>query len=111
MKKDHTVFLLDILQAIDDIQSFIHGMSFGDFIKDQKTQYAVLRGLEVIGEAVKNLPAEFREDYSHVPWKSIAGMRDMLIHEYSGVDFDIVWTTIIVHLPAFKDDISSMIME
>lgn len=111
MKKDHSVFLLDILQAIDDIQAFVYGISFGDFLKDLKTQYAVLRGLEVIGEAVKNLPVEFRTGYGHVPWKNIAGMRDMLIHEYSGIDLDVVWKTVTIHLPALKEDISQIIKE
>ncbi len=66
-------------------------MSYEDFLEDTKTQDAVVRNLEIIGEATKSLPLKFKESYQEIPWKSMAGMRDKLIHDYFGINTDIVW--------------------
>lgn len=84
----------DILHAVADIDSFVQGMDFSAFAADKKTVNAVIRSLEVIGEATKKIPPEIRQHYPLLPWREIAGMRDKLIHEYFGVDLEIVWTTI-----------------
>ena len=103
MSESRTIaFLNDILEAVQRIQVYTEKMSFDDFIEDIKTQDAVLRNLEIIGEAVKNIPDSIRQKVPSVPWKSIAGMRDKLIHQYFGVNFDIVWCVV-------KDDLSGLI--
>ncbi|MBL8098018.1 MAG: DUF86 domain-containing protein, partial [Anaerolineales bacterium] len=78
----------DILAAIESIESFIVGMNLDTFQIDDKTNSAVMRKLEIIGEAVKQIPDEMRQEYSQIPWKEMAGMRDKLIHFYFGVDYD-----------------------
>ncbi|MDW8099564.1 MAG: DUF86 domain-containing protein, partial [Anaerolineae bacterium] len=84
-------FLSDILEAIRRIQAYTGGMSFEAFLRDTKTQDAVVRNLEIIGEATKRLSEEVRERYPTIPWKSMAGVRDRLIHHYFGVSLDVVW--------------------
>ena len=86
MKKDIRVFVEDMLEGIEAIESYIEGFSLQDFLEDRKTQDAVIRRLEIIGEAAKNISEETRARYQHIPWKEIAGMRDVLIHAYAGVN-------------------------
>lgn len=102
-------YLNDTVESIEDIWSFTKGMSYEDFKNDKKTLYAVIRCLEIIGEAVKKIPTNIREEYSDIPWREIGGMRDKLIHEYFGVDIETVWDTIIEDLPPLKNSISRMI--
>ena len=93
---------MDIMASIQEVEEFVEGMSIEEFVKDRKTINAVIRSLEVMGEAVKKLPSEIREQYPDIPWKHIAGMRDKLIHEYHGVDLEIVWTVIKEEIPLLK---------
>jgi len=86
-------YLNDILESIEDIKEFTREMSFEDFSKDRKTIKAVIRSLEVIGEAVNRIPQDIQKMYPETPWKEIISMRNKLIHEYFGVDLDIVWQT------------------
>ena len=95
-------YLKHILQECEFLMEKSNGMSFGDFIKDPVLVRAFIRSLEIIGEAVKNLPEEFKEKYPEVPWKEIAGMRDKLIHEYFGVNYEIIWKTIHKDVPELK---------
>ena len=87
-------YLEDILQAVTDARDFTRGMGFDDFSGDRKTVNAVVRSLEIIGEAVKKIPPDIKKLRPEVPWNEIAGMRDKLIHEYFGVDLEIVWQTV-----------------
>jgi uncharacterized protein with HEPN domain len=87
-------YLNDILQSITDIQIFIDDMPFDQFCADRKTINAVIRSLEIIGEATKKIPDDIRGLNPDLPWIEIAAMRDKLIHEYFGVDLEIVWETV-----------------
>lgn len=86
-----TFRLQDILESISHIQRFLEGVSEDEFYENVEKQDAVLRRLEIIGEAVKHLPNEIREDHPVVPWRQIAGMRDIIIHEYFGITLEMVW--------------------
>ena len=103
--RDYRLYLKDILSAMDSIEAFVEGMSFAEFCADDKTSSAVIRKLEIIGEATKNITDEIRQQYPTVPWKEMAGMRDRLIHFYFGVDYRLVWTTIKERLPQVKSEI------
>ncbi len=87
-------YLNDILESIADIRDFTAGMAKEKFYADKKTIKAVVRSLEVIGEAASKIPQNVRDNYPETPWQEIIGMRNRLIHEYFGVDLDIVWQTI-----------------
>lgn len=89
----------DIQEAIRRINSYIAVMSQDDFFEDTKTQDAVVRNLEIAGEAVKNLSEDLREKYPKIQWKEFAGLRDKLIHHYFGVNYDIVWHVVKNELP------------
>jgi uncharacterized protein with HEPN domain len=101
MKKDKA-YLKHILDAISDIEKFVEGVSEEEFFGNKEKQYAVLRALEIIGEATKNLSSELKGKNSDVDWKNIAGMRDKLIHAYFGVNLPLVWETVKTDLPQLK---------
>ena len=103
--RDYNLYLEDILAAIDSIEGFVAGMDLVAFQADDKTTSAVIRKLEIIGEATKKIPDEVRQNHTHVPRKEMGGMRDKLIHFYFGVDYKLVWTTIKERLPQVKPEI------
>lgn len=98
-KREDADLVADILQATLRIKEYIRGMTFEKFEKDRKTQDAVVRNIEIVGEAVKRLSAEFKRKHPDVPWKQMAGMRDVIIHRYFGVALDIVWRVVTKDLP------------
>ncbi len=100
--RDIRLYLKDIINAMEVIETFVEGMSFEDFIKDDKTVSAVIMKFEIIGEATKGIPDEIRQKYPDVPWKEMSGMRDKLIHFYFGVDYELVWKTIKNRIPQVK---------
>ena len=110
-KRDYTDYLQDVVDSCSDVQEFIKGMSYADFIGDKKTKSASTRAIEVIGEAVKNIPAAFRARHANIPWKQIAGMRDKLIHEYFGVDAKVLWKTAKEDIPFIKAEFEKIIKE
>ena len=109
--KDVKTFLLHILECIEAIEEYTQDMNREAFMEDRKTQDAVLRKLEIIGEAVKNIPHGFREKYPEIPWKQIAGTRDVLIHEYFGVDLELVWEIVERDLPELKEKIRKILKD
>jgi uncharacterized protein with HEPN domain len=103
--------LQDIFEAIQSIEKFISGIDFAEFERDEKTIYAVSKALEIIGEAVKNIPESLRNNYPEIPWKAVAGMRDKLVHEYWGTDVTVLWKTTQKSLPILKQVAIEMIAE
>ena len=92
----------DIVEAINKIEHYTRGIDFSSWEKDEKTVDAVIRNIEVIGEASSHLPVEIQEQYEDVPWNMMKGIRNILAHEYFGVDLEIVWKTIKEDLPILK---------
>lgn len=107
-KKDLRIFLAHILESIGRIEDDLNKLSEEKFSKSATIQDAVVRRLEVIGEAVRNLPESFRKNHAMIPWKKIAGMRDVLIHEYFGVDMGLVWKIAKKDIPKLKKQISKL---
>ena len=104
-------YLEDILEAIESIEEFIQGMTIDEFFSDKKTKYAVVRSLEVIGEASKNIPESVKFKFPDVPWKDMAGMRDKVIHYYFGVDYKVVWKTIKEDIPFLRPIIRGILKQ
>ena len=109
MSRDYKAYLKDILDSIKKIEKYTNGIFFDKFSSDELVQDGVVRNLEIIGEAVKNISMSFREKYSNIPWKKIAGMRDKLIHRYFNVDVDRVWSVIVKDIPNLKKQIEEII--
>ena len=111
MPRDFRVYLEDILEATRKITTYTDSLSKAVFLEDEKTLDAVVRNLEVIGEAVKKLPEDLRARHSGVEWKKIAGLRDILIHEYFGLDAEIVWDIVRNKVPALDREVRTMMNE
>lgn len=99
MKRDYSDSVNDIIDAMNKATEFVKGISYEKFIEDEKTIFAVVRALEIIGEAVKNIPETVRSKYPKIPWQDMAGMRDILIHEYFEVDISVLWNTVTQDIP------------
>ena len=108
--REYRLYLNDILAAIASIESFVGRMDLA-FQADDKTTSAVIRKLEIIGEAAKQVPEDIRHSYGEVPWKEMAGMRDRLIHAYMGVDFRLLWKTIKEDLPTTRKLVQRILKE
>jgi uncharacterized protein with HEPN domain len=102
LKRAWRDYVADILTAFQDVEDFTCGMEYKHFAADKKTVNAVIRSLEIMGEAAKRIPEDVRQRYPVVPWRRMTGMRDKLIHEYSGVDLEIVWEVVKTELPPVK---------
>lgn len=110
-KRTFIDYLQDILEAAEAGIEFTSGMSHDDLVADRKTAFAVIRALEIIGEATKMVPTPIRESYPEIPWRAMAGMRDKLIHNYFGVDLDVVWETVVHALPETETKIRALLSE
>ena len=110
-KRTDKEFLLDIQEAIRRIELYIKGLNYQDFLQKIETQDAVVRNLEIIGEAVKNISLNLKEKYKDIQWREIAGMRDKIIHFYFGVNWDIVWQTVKDKLPQLKEKVENIFRE
>lgn len=102
MTREYKDYVMDITGAIERIEKFTKGMDLEGFQKDEKTIFAAIRALEIIGEAAKKIPVNVKNKYKQIPWKQISGMRDKLIHEYFGVDIKVIWRTIKEDVPLVK---------
>jgi len=109
--RDLRDYLQDILDALEKIERFTSGMSLKEFSGDDKTAFAVIRALEVIGEAAKKAPEPVRQRYPLIPWREMAATRDKLIHGYFGVDLEVVWKTIQQDLAPLKAGVTRILNE
>ncbi len=109
--RDYRDYLQDILDAVDDIESFVDDMTYEAFIKDRKTLNAVVRSIEIIGEASKNIPETMKTKYKELPWKQMTGMRDKLIHAYFGIDTETLWKAVKENIPPLKKAIQKILKE
>jgi len=109
--RDYRDYLQDILDAVNDIESFVDSMTYEEFIKDRKTLNAVVRSIEIIGESSKNIPETIKAKYKELPWKQMTGMRDKLIHAYFGVDVETLWKAVKDNIPPLKKSIQKMLKD
>ncbi len=111
MRRDYSVYLRDILEAVGKIRSYMAGLSQQAFSEDSRTIDAVIRNLEIIGEAVRMVPGEVRSAHPDVEWKKIAGLRDILIHRYFGIDLEIVWDVVQTKIPALEISVKEILKQ
>lgn len=110
-KRDEALFITDINDSVNAILEYVDGISLEEFIADRKTYSAVIREFEIIGEATKHLSNNLLEKYCDIEWRDIKDFRNLLIHEYFGVDFEIVWNTVQQDLPKLKTVTETMLKE
>lgn len=110
-EREFVDYLIDLLDVMDKAQGFTTGLDYETFRDDDKTLFAVVRALEIVGEAVKHIPDSVREENPDIPWKDMAGMRDVLIHDYFSVDAQTIWLTVTKKIPQVKPLIEKMLEE
>jgi len=109
MDRDIKLYLKDILEAMEAIEKFVKNMNFDEFRNNDLVSSAVIRKFEIIGEATRNIPQEIRKKYPDIPWRTIVGFRDKLIHFYFGIKYELVWETIKSKIPKLKEGIKKVI--
>lgn len=102
MKRDYLVYIDDMLDAMEKAEVAVSGVEYDRFVDDFMINFVVVRALEIVGEATKRLPIEFRDQYPAIPWKKMAGMRDRIIHGYDNVNLDVVWQVVQKEVPRVK---------
>ncbi len=110
-QRSYIDYLKDTLEAIEKATMFVEGMGYEEFSRDDKTVYAVIRALEIVGEATKKIPQEAKDNHTEIPWREIAGMRDKLVHDYFGVNLVVVWKAVSEDLPAIEPLLRRMLAD
>ncbi|MCX7925374.1 MAG: DUF86 domain-containing protein [Fimbriimonadales bacterium] len=110
-RRDYRLFLQDMLVSARDAQEFIQDMSLEEFLSDRKTQNAVVRAIEIVGEAAKNIPKSVRDKYPDIPWSDVARMRDKVAHGYWGVDYEMVWKVVREEFPSLIPKIEAALRQ
>ncbi|MCI0476523.1 MAG: DUF86 domain-containing protein [Anaerolineales bacterium] len=111
MSRDYRLFLEDILECGMRIQSYAASLDFASFVSNQMAYDAILRNLEIIGEAAKNLPPEVRNRYPQVEWRAIAGLRDVMAHEYYGLENETLWNVVEREVPALVNQVKKILQQ
>ncbi|MGO8820451.1 MAG: DUF86 domain-containing protein [Desulfomonilaceae bacterium] len=111
MRRDYRASIEDIEYCLDRIRTLTIGLTFEEFTQNLMKQEAILRNLEIIGEAVKNIPEVARRKYPNIDWVRIAGLRDIIIHQYFGIDLEIIWDILKTKIPAFDVQVRQIIQE
>jgi uncharacterized protein with HEPN domain len=111
MSREYLDFVEDILDAMNKAVNLLEGVSYSQFEADFRINFAVVRALEIIGEAAKRLPDELRQEYPDIPWRGMAGMRDRIIHGYDNVDLQIVWDVVMRDIPEIKPKIEMILAD
>jgi len=109
--RDLLIYLEDISESSELISTYIANISEEFFYYSPEKQDAVLRRIQIIGEAAKHIPQDYREKWNHIPWKEIAGMRDILVHEYFGITLSMIWKLAVEDIPKLKQQIDKIIRE
>lgn len=107
--KDNKIYLEDIISSIKKIEKYINDISFEEFSDNEMIVDAVVRNLEIIGEAARNLADDFKETNNHIPWRNMIGLRNIMIHEYFGIDLNIIWKVVTDDIPKTKPEILKLI--
>lgn len=110
-KRDATLLITDIRDSLDKIARYLHGLNLNDFLGDEKTIDAVVRNLEIIGEAVRQLPLSFKNEHADTPWNEMAGLRNRIVHDYAGIDVELIWEICNKDLPLLKVNIQGINQE
>ena len=109
MPREYKAYLRDILEAVRKIERYSEDISFEEFVNDELIQDGIVRNLEIIGEAVKHIPEDAKKDYPEVEWRKIAGLRDILIHAYFGIDVEVIWDIVKNKIPNLKEKIKKIL--
>ena len=109
MPREYKAYLKDILEAVYKIERYTENIGFEEFVSNELVQDGVVRNLEIIGEAAKNIPEDIKREYPDVEWRKIAGLRDILIHAYFGIDVEIVWDIVKNKVPKLKEKIEEIL--
>lgn len=110
-KRSYQIFIEDALVAVDKIARYTENVNYDDFCQNEMMVDAVLRNLEVLGEAARNVPDEIKVKYPHVPWKRMVGLRNIVIHEYFGIDLENIWKIIDENVPETRSELVKILKD
>lgn len=109
MNRDLSIYVKDILENMERAERFVEEMTYDGFVKDEMANFAVIRCIEIMGEAAKHIPDSVRDKYPEIPWRDISSMRDKVIHLYSGVNLERVWLVVKEDIPQIKPRIKNVL--